>query len=93
MEIRNNTSQNWCIFSSPEDEVLKVNSCDRSLSVVHTSVNKCLKNISSETTWPNSMKLNRKLPWVPLYKNTTRSHDWLTIKWLTSCFALKIHLL
>jgi len=34
-----------------------------------------LKNISSETTRPNSMKLHIKLPWMPLYKNTTRGHD------------------
>ena len=41
------------------------------------------------------MKLYRRLPWVTLYKNTTRSHDWstTTTKWLTSCFALKKHLL
>jgi len=41
------------------------------------------------------MKLHRKLSWVSLYKNTTRGHDWLTtttMKWPTSCFALKKHL-
>jgi len=31
----------------------------------------CFKNISSETTSPNSIKLYRKLPLVTLYKNTT----------------------
>ena len=53
-----------------------------------------LKNISSETTSPNSMKLYRNLPWVTFYKNT-RGWDWsttTTMKWPTSCFALKKHL-
>ena len=48
------------------------------------------KTISSETTWPNSMKLHRKLPWVSLYKNTTRRHNWsTTTECLASCFAFK----
>ena len=50
------------------------------------------KNIFSETTCPNPIKLYMKLTWVTLYKNTTRGHDWstaTTTKWLTSCFALK----
>ena len=47
----------------------------------------CFKNISYETTIPNSRKLYRNLPWVTLYKNTTRGHDWsTTTKWPTSCF-------
>jgi len=80
-------------FSSPDHGVLKLSYCDRSLSVVRTSVNNCLKKTSPETTWPNSMKLHRKLPWVSLYKTTTQSHDWLTTTiWPTSCFALEKHL-
>ena len=76
-------------FSSPEHNVL-VSFSDRSLSVVRTYVNNCLKNISSETTRSISMKHHRKLLWVTLYKNTTRRHDWpTTTKCLTSCFALK----
>jgi len=51
-----------------------------------------LKNICSDTTTPNSSKLYRKLPWVTLYKNTTRGHKLSTTTtaiWPTSCFALK----
>ena len=58
------------IFSSPEHEVLKVSYCDQSLSVVRPSDNNCLKNISSETTKPDSLKLYRKFhcmtPWPTL---------------------------
>ena len=55
-----------------------------------------LKNISFETTRPNSMKPYRKLSWVTFYKNT-RGYNWSTTTtttiWPTSFFALKKHLL
>ena len=59
------------------------------LSSVHPYVNNCLKYISSETTWPNSMKHHMKLLWVTVYKYTTRRHDWpTTTKCPASYFAL-----
>ena len=75
-------------FSSPDHGVLKLSYCDRSLSVVRTSVNNCLKN-------PSPLKLHGQIRWnftrsflvCPSTKNITRGHDWLTTKWLTSCFA------
>ena len=42
-----------------------------------------------EITWPNLMKLYRKLYCMTLNKNTRRHRDWPTTIWPTACFALQ----
>ena len=60
-------------YNSPCQSVRpsSVSQSGRPLSV-SPAVNICLQHISSETTgyWQTAMKLQGKLPWVTLYKQT-----------------------